>query len=208
VGLPRIAIAAIDRDYDPYSYGIDGPYLDTVNCIQPPRTAAYRLDDHYRIGSINMSFASSSARTLRARTIPIATASAISVSIYAVYTTWQNPLLAEDLTQETVASINKTKTKFALPSTASPYTPLGWGNNRNLTLSADQQIANVKKPAPLTFIGATPLRDLVVAERYGACIDARGDCWMWGTGYDPSGELGRSLKGKVSLSSAIHLEHV
>jgi hypothetical protein len=144
-----------------------------------------------------MSFASTSARTIRARTIPVATATALSVSIYAVYTTWQNPLLAEDLTQETVTSISKSKSKFALPSTVSPYTPLGWGNNRNLTLSADPS-GNVKKPAPLTFIGATPLRDLVIAERYGACIDARGDCWMWGTGYDPSGQLGRSLKGKVS----------
>jgi hypothetical protein len=155
-----------------------------------------------------MSFASSSARTIRARTIQIATASALSVSIYAVYTTWQNPLLAEDLTQETVASISKTKSKFALPATASPYTPLGWGNNRNLTLSADQQIANLKKPAPLTFIGATPLRDLVVAERYGACIDARGDCWMWGTGYDPSGQVGRSLKGKVRPTLLGHSDHV
>lgn len=146
-----------------------------------------------------MTFASSSARTLRARSIPLATASVLSVSIYAVYNTWSNPLLAEDLTQETVAAVTKKQQqKFALPSTASPYTPLGWGSNRNLTLVADSTVSNVKRPAPLTFIGATPLRDLVIAEKYGACIDARGDCWMWGAGYDPSGELGRSLKGKAS----------
>jgi hypothetical protein len=145
-----------------------------------------------------MSFASSSARKLSSRTIPLATASALSLSIYAVYTTWQNPLLAEELAPETLAAISKKQSKFALPSNVSPYTPLGWGNNRNLTLSADQQLSNLKRPAPMTFIGATPLRDMVIAERYGACIDAKGDCWMWGTGYDPSGELGRSLKGKVS----------
>lgn len=147
-----------------------------------------------------MSFASSSARTLRSRTIPLATASALSVSIYAVYNTWSNPLLAEDLTQETLAAVTKKQTsKFALPSTASPYTPLGWGSNRNRTLVADPQTANLKKPTALTFIGATPLRDLIIAEKYGACIDAKGDCWMWGVGYDPSGQLGRSLKGKVCL---------
>lgn len=46
--------------------------------------------------------------------------------------------------------------------------------------------------------GATPLRDLVLAEKYGAAVDAKGDCWMWGTGHDETGAMGRSLKGKVS----------
>lgn len=66
-----------------------------------------------------------------------------------------------------------------------------------MTLVADATLGQVKRPTPLGFIGATPLRDLVLAEKYGACIDARGDCWMWGIGYDPSGEVGRALKGKV-----------
>lgn len=76
--------------------------------------------------------------------------------------------------------------------------PLGWGSNRYLTLSTDNNKAQMKKPTPLTQLGATPLRDLILAERYGAAVDARGDLWMWGAGYDPSGEIGASLKGKVS----------
>lgn len=145
-----------------------------------------------------MTFASTSARTIRARSLPLATASALSVSIYAVYTTWNNPLLAEDLIPQVVQpGAKKQPLKFALPSTASPYVPLGWGSNKNLTLVPDTSLGNVKRPIPLGFIGATPLRDLAVAEKYGACIDARGDCWMWGLGYDPSGEVGRALKGKV-----------
>lgn len=60
----------------------------------------------------------------------------------------------------------------------------------------------VKKPSPLTRLGGTPLRDLVLAEKYGAAVDARGDLWMWGQGWDEdeakAGEVGQSLKGKVS----------
>jgi alpha-tubulin suppressor-like RCC1 family protein len=56
----------------------------------------------------------------------------------------------------------------------------------------------VKRPTPLPHLTATPLRDLVLAEKYGAAVDGKGDAWMWGVGYDPSGQLGRSLKGKVN----------
>lgn len=145
-----------------------------------------------------MTFASSSARAVRARSIPLATASVLSVSIYAVYSTYTNPVRAEELAVDAPSgSSTKAPLRFALPSTSSPYVPLGWGSNRNLTLVADAALGNVKRPTPLGFIGATPLRDLVLAEKYGACIDGRGDCWMWGTGYDPSGNVGRALKGKV-----------
>lgn len=77
---------------------------------------------------------------------------------------------------------------------------MGWGTNRYLTLSPDPTVSTLKKPTPLIRFGSTPLRDVIIAEKYGAAVDARGDCWMWGVGYDASGEIGRSLKGKVGVA--------
>jgi hypothetical protein len=44
----------------------------------------------------------------------------------------------------------------------------------------------------------------VLAEQFGAAVDARGDVWCWGDGYEGdtadgerSGKAGRSLRGKV-----------
>lgn len=72
---------------------------------------------------------------------------------------------------------------------------------RYLTLFADPSVGTQKTPRPLTQIGNTPLRDLVLAETYGAAVDARGDCWMWGKGYNSeNGAVGRSLKGKACSS--------
>ncbi|GMK55481.1 hypothetical protein CspeluHIS016_0205370 [Cutaneotrichosporon spelunceum] len=80
--------------------------------------------------------------------------------------------------------------------TAAPFTPICWGTNEYLTLSPDPTVRSLKRPTPMATLGATPLHDLVVHEKYGAAIDARGDVWMWGKGYDPSGEIDRSLRGK------------
>ncbi|BEI93259.1 uncharacterized protein CcaverHIS019_0508870 [Cutaneotrichosporon cavernicola] len=79
---------------------------------------------------------------------------------------------------------------------AAPFTPLCWGTNEYLTLSPDPTVKSLKRPTPMAALGATPVHDLVVHEKYGAVIDARGDVWMWGKGYDPSGDIGRSLRGK------------
>jgi hypothetical protein len=138
-----------------------------------------------------MPFASSSTfHTLKSRAIPLTTAIVLSTSLHTAYT-YYSPVLAEEA---------KPLLKSRLPaSDINPLTPLGWGSNRYLTLSPESSTSVVKRPAPLAQLGATPLRDLVLAEKYGACVDAKGDLWFWGAGYDPSGRIGRSLKGKVSL---------
>ena len=154
-----------------------------------------------------MPFASSSAlHSLRSRSIPLLTASALSISIYTLHT-YASPLLADDQLPTPLYGSKKTKTPVGAISSdlINLYTPLGWGSNRHLTLFPDPNTAVVKRPLPLTHLGATPLRDLVIAEKYGACVDAIGDCWMWGTGYDPSGDIGRSLKGKVSCLPTVVL---
>lgn len=85
---------------------------------------------------------------------------------------------------------------------AAPFTPVCWGTNEYLTLSPDRTVKVFKRPTPMAQLGATPVRDLAIHEKYGACIDASGDLWMWGVGYDPSGQVGRSLRGKVSSPDA------
>lgn len=36
----------------------------------------------------------------------------------------------------------------------------------------------------------------MIAENYAAALDANGDCWLWGKGYDPTGRVGKGLVGK------------
>ena len=144
-----------------------------------------------------MPFASTSTlSSLKSRSIPLAAATVLSTSIYAVHL-YTNPALADDTPLLPAESATK-KSRFLIPVNTSPYTPLGWGTNKYLTLWPESTTVGLKRPTPLTQLGSTPLRDLVIAEKYGACVDARGDVWMWGAGYDPSGDIGRSLKGKVS----------
>ncbi|WWD16449.1 hypothetical protein CI109_100875 [Kwoniella shandongensis] len=141
-----------------------------------------------------MPFASSSTvRSISSRSLPILAASALSITIYSTYLS--KPLLLEEVAPDSLStSIKKQKTLLA--SSAAPFTPYGWGANRNLTLLPDTNIGYVRRPAALSQLGSTPLRDLVLAENYGACVDANGDCWMWGSGYDRSGEVGKTLRGK------------
>lgn len=60
---------------------------------------------------------------------------------------------------------------------------------RNNTLlpptSATTSTQNMLKTArPTPYIAkSTPLRDLVLAEKYAAAVDAKGDLWLWGNGY-------------------------
>ncbi|KAK8861634.1 hypothetical protein IAR55_002457 [Kwoniella newhampshirensis] len=143
-----------------------------------------------------MPFASSSTvRAFSSRSIPILTASALSLTIYSTHTYLSKPLLLEEIAPDSLSTSIK-KQKTALASSAAPFTPYGWGANRNLTLLPDTNIGYVRRPAALTQLGSTPLRDLVLAENYGACVDASGDCWIWGNGYDRSGEVGKTLRGK------------
>ncbi|WVR03764.1 hypothetical protein IAU60_000759 [Kwoniella sp. DSM 27419] len=139
-----------------------------------------------------MPFASSSTvRRLTSRSLPLLTASALSLTVYTVHSHY-HPVLSDSRPDSFATSVKKQK----IVSAAAPFTPYAWGSNKSLVVLPDTAVSNIKKPTPLTQLGATPLRDLVLAENYGACVDARGDCWMWGTGYDPSGNLGRSLRGK------------
>lgn len=75
--------------------------------------------------------------------------------------------------------------------------------------------STLKTARPTPYIPkATPLRDLVLAEKYAAAVDAKGDLWLWGNGYwdeslrksvqdQKEGERAKaqkSLRGKVCRS--------
>ena len=167
----------------------------TIACTRLSPIDEHTSCDH-RLG--NMAWASSSkARSLGARSIPLLTAVTVS---YGVYSYHASPIRNDEAE---IKPNPPAKKPLAYVSSSNPYTPVGWGSNRYMTLIPDPLISTVKKPTPLAHLGSTPLRDLVIAEKYGACVDARGDCWMWGAGYDPSGQLGRSLRGKVSAPSLL-----
>ncbi|KAJ9101922.1 hypothetical protein QFC19_005003 [Naganishia cerealis] len=68
-----------------------------------------------------------------------------------------------------------------------------WGSNRNNTLlppasglTPTQNQLKTARPTPY-IPKATPLRDLVLAEKYGAAVDGKGDLWFWGNGYWENG---------------------
>jgi hypothetical protein len=137
--------------------------------------------------------------SLRSRSLPLLTASALSLTLYTAHLHLR-PILSDDTLPDADADAgpsNKLRSALSASTPVSPYVPLGWGSNRYLTLFPDPSIAVVKRPTPLVHLGATPYRDLAIAEKYGACVDANGDCWMWGAGYDPSGEIGQSLRNRV-----------
>ncbi|KAJ9125241.1 hypothetical protein QFC22_000196 [Naganishia vaughanmartiniae] len=77
-----------------------------------------------------------------------------------------------------------------------------WGSNRNNTLlppaSGSASTPNQLKTArPTPYVPkATPLRDLVLAEKYGAAVDGRGDLWFWGNGYWDNGIRNASPPGQ------------
>ena len=137
----------------------------------------------------------STVHKLRARSIPFLAASALPITLYIAHAYFQ-PIHSDDAPIEALSTSIK-KQRTAIAAAASPFTPLAWGSNRYLRLNSDPSTSVIKRPSPLVQLGATPLRDLVVMEKYGACVDAKGDCWIWGAGYDQSGLIGRSLKGKV-----------
>jgi len=149
--------------------------------------------------------AASRARVLGTRLAPLAAAGILGVSVYA----YNQPLKLDDTPFELALDESHDKSKngngkkqLAPIGAAAPFTPIAWGSNAHLTLVPDEDARGpLKRPTPMTHLGGTPLRDLVVHEKYAAAIDARGDLWMWGAGYDPSGEVGRSLRGKVSRSA-------
>ncbi|TXT12899.1 hypothetical protein VHUM_01300 [Vanrija humicola] len=141
---------------------------------------------------------SSAFRSLGARAVPLTTAVAVTFAAYTVHahagTKWA--ARADDTPYELVANqpLRVPRVNFAgVPST---ITPLVWGNNEFQTLLPDIDKRVLKGPTFATHLGATPLRDLMIQEKYGAAIDARGDLWMWGAGHDPSGSVNRSLRGK------------
>lgn len=109
-----------------------------------------------------------------------------------------SPIRADDAAPPPLPKSVAAARPSALFGAAAPFTPVCWGTNEYLTLSPDPTVKAFKRPTPMPQLGATPVRDLVVHEKYGACIDVKGDVWMWGKGYDPSGDVGRSLRGKVS----------
>jgi hypothetical protein len=135
------------------------------------------------------------ARTLRALPLALgAVGAGVSISLYA-----KSHSAKLDDTPYDLATDHNAKAKDLRPiGTAAPFTPLAWGSNAHLTLVNDTDVKGLRRPTPMAQLGGTPLRDLIVHEKYGAAVDARGDLWMWGTGYDASGDIGRSLRGKVS----------
>ncbi|ODN74899.1 hypothetical protein L198_08206 [Cryptococcus wingfieldii CBS 7118] len=126
------------------------------------------------------------------RPAPLLAASALALCLYAAHSQLK-PIHLESLPVVDKPAGRKSK---SAPTVFPLYTPVGWGSNRNLILSPDSAQNLVKKPTPLPHLGATPLRDLAIAEEYAAAVDANGDCWLWGKGYDESGKVGKGLRGK------------
>lgn len=144
------------------------------------------------------------ASTLRfgARVVPLATGAVLGYSAYTLYTHKDllRPIRLDDTPFPTPHPAELMAAVHISPSgVPSTITPLGWGTNEYLTLLPNSDKKTVKNPTPLPQLGATPLRHLVIQEKYGACVDARGDLWMWGTDYDPSGDVGKSLSGRVGV---------
>jgi len=80
---------------------------------------------------------------------------------------------------------------------------------RNHVLSiAESGAESIRTPAIAAWLGNVALRELGLHERHAACVDARGDVYQWGDGFEDkpgssSGQPTRTLRGKVRF----HLSH-
>ena len=62
----------------------------------------------------------------------------------------------------------------------------------------------IRSPAVASWLENVALRELVLHERHAACVDARGDVYQWGDGFEgrpgsSSGQPVRTLRGKVRI---------
>lgn len=74
-----------------------------------------------------------------------------------------------------------------------------------LSISEDVE-ESIRSPAVANWLENVALRALVLHERHAACVDARGDVYQWGDGFErrsgtSSGKPVRTLRGKVRPSS-------
>ncbi|KAL5490451.1 hypothetical protein ACEPAI_5284 [Sanghuangporus weigelae] len=79
---------------------------------------------------------------------------------------------------------------------------LAWGSNRDGLISPTQpEVEGFRVPTSVPWLKDVALRDLALLERYGVCIDARGDLYQWNT--ESKGPY-LTLSGKdiVSLQTA------
>ncbi|KAJ9108898.1 hypothetical protein QFC21_000219 [Naganishia friedmannii] len=160
-----------------------------------------------------MSYSNSSTFTrtarLRMRSIPVpATIAAIALTTYIYHIQTSSPVsndagpsaATNPLVNEGLEIRPKVTGKPRVNATTAESIAVAedqavwvWGSNRNNTLlppvSGSASTPNQLKIArPTPYVPkATPLRDLVLAEKYGAAVDGRGDLWFWGNGYWDNG---------------------
>lgn len=96
----------------------------------------------------------------------------------------------------TFMTITLKLTQFRRTTLISPNTP---------------EVEYLQSPSTVTWLKDIALRDLALHEKHGACVDAMGDVYQWGTAYRGEGNVSNepvlSLKGKVSVrfSSSVHV---
>ncbi|KAJ7273533.1 regulator of chromosome condensation 1/beta-lactamase-inhibitor protein II [Mycena haematopus] len=80
---------------------------------------------------------------------------------------------------------------------------LVWGSNRAGIIDPLLPVGyTVRQPFAPAWLNGVALRDLALYERHAACVDARGDVYQWGEGYNASrtpgedGRPARTLSGK------------
>ncbi|KAJ6455757.1 regulator of chromosome condensation 1/beta-lactamase-inhibitor protein II [Mycena sanguinolenta] len=110
-----------------------------------------------------------------------------------------------DAADEKKSSLQRSPPGGALPQHNNSDTlhTLVWGSNRagliDPLLPVDY---SVKQPFAPAWLNDVALRDLALHERHAACVDARGDVYQWGEGYNSSrtpgddGRPTRTLSGK------------
>ncbi|KAG2014091.1 hypothetical protein CC2G_010937 [Coprinopsis cinerea AmutBmut pab1-1] len=77
---------------------------------------------------------------------------------------------------------------------------LVWGSNRSKILSPQSTYDDsIRAPAVALWLDGVALRDFQLHERYGACVDARGDVYQWGDGF-----FGDLLAGQSSSTGKHH----
>ncbi|KAL8290644.1 hypothetical protein RQP46_002902 [Phenoliferia psychrophenolica] len=126
---------------------------------------------------------STAARSSRAGA-PVLVAATSAVLIGSLYLSQQKPLLTESAPvkgYDEQSQLHKGQTGSIKPSV------FMWGRNTwNVVAPSAPESELVKKPKVVSLFEGAVLRDLVLHEKYGLAVNAKGDVLQWGLGFDPT----------------------
>ncbi|KZT74173.1 RCC1/BLIP-II protein [Daedalea quercina L-15889] len=145
------------------------------------------------------------AASTKAKGRPLLVASAVAATAGITWYSTREPIHNDAPPPITTVSDSQEKSPLYIVQSlngADKLKTLVWGSNKSHVLSVGENAEDsFRTPAVANWLENVALRELGVHERHAACVDARGDVYQWGDGFEgkpgsSSGRPVRTLRGK------------